>query len=426
MSRNSTPDNRRVQALPGWKSRIGWAGLGLLILLYLMVRDGGAPEENLQTVRYLLFAWVALLAWILPYISFPDPEIALWQLLNRPSSWFHTHLLSRHRYLIGGASLLLLATAMDGESGWNVGWPTLRTVIYSLLFAFGIWFMAATDLIRIGARSQFWQESERGREIALRVAAIAKYPIDSGSIPSLLSTIRLTLIGMGGVVAGAWMSLTMGPAGELAVAMGVFAIGAFRYGRVRGEAAPTYYRTHAFFSEFFTPPKERNDGERELEPDQLWWVPGHLRIHAWGLLVQLDRTLPAGRVLLVGHLLIWLLAYSGADGGQLWVFWSGFALLHQAWQLPTGTEGLVPGWLRRSLATPWQWTQIRFWMQIRWLLPLLASAGVMQWLFARYPVRALVWMAIFYLGASLLTAIGVTWWSHRPTQFESKRTAENA
>lgn len=409
-----------------WQHLGGWLGLVFGIGLFLLVRDGETVEESRRTVRYLLFAWVALLAWILPYITFPDPKTGLWQLLNRSGRWYHRHLLRRHRYLVTGGMLLLLATVMDGPDGFRFGMEALWVVLYGFGILLGIWWLAAADLIGIGARSQYWQESDEGRKLALKVAAIAKYPVDPGSFPTLISTVRLALVGMGGVVAGAWIYSVAGSQGELAISILILLVGAFRYGFKQKRAAAYYYQTNAFFSEFFSPPRTTGDGERELAPNQLWWIPSSLRIHAWALLVQLDRTLPAGRALLVGHLLIWILAYSGADGGQLWIFWCGFALLHQAWILPTSSSDLAPAWLLRSLATPWQWLQVRFWMQVRWVLPLLASAGVMQWLFGPFGSGSLPGLAGVYLLATLVTAAAVTVRSHYRNTFEPKRSMERA
>ncbi|MGM0506507.1 MAG: hypothetical protein ACQER4_04905 [Bacteroidota bacterium] len=409
-----------------WQQLGGWLGLFTGTVLFLLVREGETIEESRRTVRYMLFAWVALLAWILPYISFPDPKTGLWQLLNRSSRWYHIHLLRRHRYLVYGGVFLLVATVIDGPDGLRFGNEALWVTLYGCGFLLGIWWLAAADLIGIGARSQYWQESDEGRKLALKVAAIAKYPVDPGSLPTLLSTVRLALIGMGGVVAGAWVYSVAGPLGELGIATLILLAGSIRYGIKRKRAAAYYYQTHAFFNEFFSPPRTSGDGERELAPDQLWWIPPSLRIHAWALLVQLDRTLPAGRVLLVGHLLIWILAYSGADGGQLWIFWCGFALLHQAWILPTSSADLAPAWLLRSLATSWQWFQVRFWMQVRWLLPLLVSAGVMQWLFGPFGSGSLIELAGVYFLASVVTSAAVTIRSNHRNTFELKRSKERA
>ncbi|MEX0593449.1 MAG: hypothetical protein WD115_01640 [Balneolaceae bacterium] len=424
-------NNRMSKQRVGWRESVrwrhwaGWLGLGTGILLFMVVREGETVQESRRTVRYLLFSWVALLAWILPYISFPDPKSGLWQLLNRSNRWYHTHLLARHRYLVTGGALLLIATVITGPDQIRFGLESLWVALYALFFLLGVWGLAVADLIGIGARSQYWQESDEGRALALKVAAIAKYPVDPGSLPTLLSTMRLALVGMGGVVVGAWAFSLYGPLGELSVALLLFLIGFVRYGSKRQRAAAHYYQTNAFFSEFFTPPRTSVDGERELAPNQLWWIPSSLRIHAWALLVQLDRTLPAGRVLLVGHLLIWVLAYSGAEGSQLWVFWCGFALLHQAWILPTGSSDLAPAWLLRTLATPWRWMQIRFWMQVRWLLPLLASAGVMQWLFGPFGTGSLLELTGVYLLASLATSAVVTIRTNHRSTFVTKRTMEH-
>lgn len=377
---------------------------GLLGWAYHSISGSAADGSERIAMRYLLFAWSGLIAFLLPYLSFPDPRRLLCQLGNLRPRQLASEYLRRHEVLLWGGGFLILVTTIPALSEGGLV-SVIVLIIQGGALAAGVYLYGAGLYLKIGADSQRWQEGERGMEWSRRVSAAAKYPVDPGSIPSLLVTVKVTLFGMGAVVTGALLSIPGGTALEPAVAMAALLFGLAVFVKAAAGGDRWYYQTNAFFGEFFGLAGSASEvEERSLRPNQLWWVPGRWRTHAWALMIQMDRRLPAGRVVAAGHLLIWIFAYRGAEGDLLVAFWVLFAFLHQLFLLLTASAELVPGWWLRLLDRPAHWAAARFWVQVRWLLPMAAGMAVMMWIFGRFGWEEIIGTLLFYLLAAVLAA----------------------
>lgn len=383
----------------------------LLIAFWLIWNGEGQVEENRIRVRYLLFAWSGLVAFILPYISFPDPSRRICQLGNLPPRALMKRYLYRHRLLVVIALVVLLLTALPASGSGTLP-ERLLLFVSGGLFLGGIYLYSAARYLNTGSESQQWQESERGRSVSMKLAALAKYPVDPGSIPSLISSAWIAIVGMMGVVAGALLSSLFGGLwGELVWGGFFFLFGLQRCYRLVPEADRLFYQTNAFFGEFFGELKQGKAGPEPLKADQIWWIPTRWRVHGWAIMAQMNRVLPAGRFIAGGHLFLWILAYRDLEGGVLILFWMFFAILHQGLLLLTTDSSLVPVWWLRLLDSPAHWMATRFWVQVRWLLPLLAGLVVMKWLFARFGWMEIAQVGLVYLASAALASI-VTGWIH--------------
>ncbi len=379
----------------------------LLAALFIAIAHAYDYGGRLVMMRYLLFAFSGLFAFILPYLSFPDPDSKLFQLGNLSGRELVTCYLLRHRPVWGIGGLLLLVTALADSRGLTDEFASqLLLLVYSVLFLAGIYLYAAYRYLKIGKDSQEWQEGERGMQVRSQLADVAKYPIDPGSIPSLINSVLISLIGMLAVVAGAMAYGFAGQAGEIALAAGLFLFGVNRYLSVQKEADRFYYQTNAFFSEFFGVASGPEAGREPLKVDQLWWIPTPWKAHSWGLMLQMDRKLPSGRYIAVGHLFIWVLAYQDAGATVMLAAWALFAVLHHGFLLLTATQSIAPKWWLRKLDRPLHWILGRFWVQVRWLLPMMLSMLVMTWFFGLFDWADLGRIAILYLfTGGLISAI---------------------
>jgi hypothetical protein len=261
---------------PAGKSirKTSWPNLLLILLpalllaaLFIAIAHDYDYGGRLVMMRYLLFAFSGLFAFILPYISFPDPDSKLFQLGNMSGRELLSGYLLRHRPVWGIGGLLLLVTALADSRGPTDEFASqLLLLVYSVLFLTGIYLYAAYRYLKTGKDSQEWQEGERGMKVRSQLADVAKYPIDPGSIPSLINSVLISLIGMLAVVAGAMAYGLAGQAGEVALAAGLFLFGINRYRSVQKEADRFYYQTNAFFSEFFGVAPGPDAGRSPLRP----------------------------------------------------------------------------------------------------------------------------------------------------------------
>ncbi len=361
--------------------------------------------ERTVLMRYLLFALSALVAFVVPYIAFPDPNARLWQLANLPPGRLMREYLSRQQMVWGTGLILILVTSLADLSGTDANWGAQSLLaLQGILFFSGIWLYSASRYLQVGRDSQQWLEGEKGRRVRHKFAEIAKYPIDPGSVPSLVTTILVALTGMMAVVVGAIGYTLFGAAGELAIAILLLLFGSFRLLIASQKADQNYYQTHAFYSEFFGEASGPDGDRQPLHPDQLWWIPVRWRSLGWGLSLQMDRKLPAGRIVLIGHLFLWLLVYQDAAHSVMWAAWIFFALLHQGLLMLTVHIEIAPKWWMRLMAPPFSWAAARFLVQLRWLLPLMVSLLAMNALFVLFSWSEIGWIAAAYLLSSAAVA----------------------
>lgn len=381
-----------------------WADRALVILpamilaaLFITITHDYGKDERLVAMRYLLFVMTGIIAFILPYISFPDSGSKLFQLANYSPSRLLKEYVNRHQVIWGTGFVLIFVTAMGASRGLSFDFrDELLLLLYGILFLSGIYLYAAYRYLKIGKDSQEWQEGERGRKVRIQFAAMAKYPIDPGSIPSLISSVLIAVTGMMAVVIGAMAYGAADVWGELGIALLLFLFGLNRYIAFRNEADRFFYQTNAFFSEFFGVAFGPDAGREPLKVKQLWWIPSRWKARGWGLLLQMDRKLPAGRFIAVGHLFIWVLAYQDTSEIILLIIWGVFAALHHGLLLLTASPEIAPKWWLRQLDKPAHWVLSRFWIQVRWLLPLMLSMSVMKLFFGFFEWSDLGVTALLY------------------------------
>ena len=289
----------------------------------------------------------------------------------------------------------------------NLGTKTFY-LIFSLSLYIGLVLAATSRYVRSGTDSQFWQETERGREMRKKFADYFKYPLDPGTIPSMINTLIISATGMIAVVLGAWLGSNAGAASEAIVGIAVFVTGTIMFVRLGKNPEKNYYPTNAFFEEFFGTGNGEDSVVERRKVEQLWWVPDTVRVHTWQFLQQIDRRIPAGRVVAVGHALVWFIAYQRPGEGFMTALWLLFAVAHQLLILLTLQPSMSPGWLLRWIGPLRIWFMSRFWMQMRWLVPLLISMNIQLFILGFPTPLNQAWIiAIFLLSAALGSAVGV-------------------
>jgi len=390
-----------------------WVDSALVIIpavilagLFITITHDYNIDERLVAMRYLLFAVAGIIAFILPYISFPDPGSKLFQVANYSPSRLLWEYIYRHQAVWGTGFVLITVTAVADSRGLTyVFGEQLLLLLYGMLFIAGIYLYASYRYLKIGKDSQAWQEGDRGRKVRIQFAEIVKYPIDPGSIPSLISSVLIAVTGMMAVVIGAMAYGLAGMWGEIGIALLLFLFGLNRNMAARKEADRFFYQTNAFFSEFFGVASGPGAGREPLKVEQLWWIPSRWKARGWGLMLQMDRKLPAGRFIAVGHLFIWVLAFQDTSETVLLISWGIFAALHHGLLLLTANPAIAPKWWLRQLDKPAHWVLSRFWIQVRWLLPLMFSMSIMKLFFALFEWTDLGLIALIYLTAGAAVAL---------------------
>lgn len=362
--------------------------------------------DRVVSLRMLLFFSSALIAFITPYMLFPDPNAVVLQLGNTGPSGMIRHLLRRADPIWSSAIVCFFVVCFgDLQSPFtDLGTKLLYFTISALFFS-GLMGFSICRYARSGEKSQFWKESNRGRELRATMGEYFKYPIDPGSIPSFINTVLVGGLGMIAVSAGAALYGSSGPGFELlpAVVMALLAIYSFL--RLKPGVVRHFYASNAFFNEFFGETIAGKESESKIQVEQLWWVPATIKSHVWALLLQLDRKFPAGRVLFVGHLLIWLLSYQRPAEQTIISAWLLFALFHHAIIVISLSDEYAPGWFRRWIGSAAQWIMIRTWIQFRWILILAVSMWVNSLIFGHVSYAAQGGILLFYMISAAFISI---------------------
>jgi len=354
--------------------------------------------DRVVLLRMLLFFGSALIAFITPYLLFPDPYAVILQLGNRSADGMFRHMVKQAEAVWIG-SIVVIGSVCFGD----LLTPAAHLATKALYFAIGTLFFSGLMGISIirysqsGEKSRFWKESEKGRKLRADMGTYLKYPIDPGSIPSFINTIIVGGLGMIGVSAGAALYGSFGPLFELIPAAIFTIIAALMVTRYHGEAVRNFYSTNAFFNEFFGETIAGNESKSTIQVEQLWWVPVSIKSHVWAILLQLDRKFPAGRVLFAGHVLIWLLSYQRPAEQTIISAWVLFALCHHAIIVISLSDEYAPAWFRQWIGSSAQWTLVRIWIQFRWVLLLAFSIWINSLIFGHVSYAAQAGIISFYV-----------------------------
>lgn len=371
------------------------AGMGLLWT------GTASLESRIVALRMFLFFGSALIAFITPYILFPDPYSTLMQLGNAGPKALLRHLFRRAAILWVG-SIIFIAAICFGDI-WNPLSDVATKAIYfitGVMFFSGLMVYSICRYTRSGKNSQFWKESTRGRELRATMGEYFKYPIDPGAIPSFINTAIIGALGMIAVSVGAALYGGFGIYYEMIPAIFLLFAALISVKKLNPDLVSNYYASGAFFNEFFGETIAGKEEATKLEVKQLWWVPSTIKSHVWAILLQLDRKFPAGRVLFVGHILIWLLSYQNPGDELMISAWLLFALFHHAIIAVSLSDQYSPAWFQRWIGSSTQWVFVRMWMQFRWILILALSMLFNSWIFGHVSYSAQGGILLFYIGSA--------------------------
>ena len=372
----------------------------------LLWTGGAGIEGRVVALRMFLFFASAMIAFITPYLLFPDPYSAMMQLGNAGPKSILRHLFRRSAVLWGG-SILFIGAICFGDINRPFSDLATKWVYFATgaLFFSGLLVYSVARYTRSGLKSQFWKESDRGRDLRSSMGEYFKYPIDPGAIPSFINTAVIGGLGMIAVSAGAALYVSYGIFYEALPALLLVVTGLYSVKKLTPLLVANYYASGAFFNEFFGDTINGKEEAARIQVDQLWWVPGWIKSHVWALLLQLDRKFPAGRALFVGHLFIWLLSYQDPGDELMISAWLLFSIFHHVIIIISLSEQYSPGWFQRWIGSSAQWIFVRIWIQFRWILILAVSMLFNSWIFGHVSYAAQGGILLFYIASAVFISV---------------------
>jgi len=380
----------------------------LTVAIALVWTGTGTLQERVVTNRYFLFSLIALVAFLTPYVLFPDNNLSLLQLGNLSASSIRLYIFKKVFRLTWPLYLLIFMIFFgDLQTPFDSLLAKLLLCFSNYSLFTGILLLSITRYSGSGEASQFWKESLKKNKQEKFSEFFKYHQVDPGSFPSLINTIFIFFTGSISIVIGAVLQQQFSIYFEMIFFLLVFVFGYYILKKNTHSFDRNFYRSDAFFREFFgdTTAGEMSTSKREVK--QLWWVPSLLKMHVWQFLLQIDRKIPAGRAVAAGHAAVWFIAYQRPDPQFLTIIWILFALAHQLFTILTIQQEMTPYWMLRWIDRLHIWTLSRFWMQLRWLVPLLLSMNLQQFLFAvpAYPEQGII-LLVYIFSAMIISFAG--------------------
>lgn len=386
---------------------LGLAVLALALggLAAMMMGIAATPREGL--LRFVVGALIVL-AVAPAHVLLPDPQVPWLQRLNPPPARLLGRAAGRWAGVVLAAVVPVVVIAVR-TAAWMPG-------LEAALLLLGTGLYALQNTVALGPVSQEWQEGRRGRlyrELVAREPR-ASFQVPHGMVPAMLASLRIFGIGFAFTLLTLLALATLGPGTAWSGGLALTAWSTWRLARLTGAFDRAYYHTSALYQELLHSPALRHSQRPDLTYEATYWVPRRWRAHAWAGLVQLDRRLPLGRLVALGVLGFWSLLILDA-GGHVLALYLGIALMaRNASILRHSQADVAPPQLHLALQPTFEWGITRFWMNVRWTLPVMLALAVAAWLSARFSwADALLWTAIDLVLAAAMALVATLAAEHR-------------
>lgn len=326
------------------------------------------PEAIVYWLRMATLAGGAILSISLPHLLFPYPRFDALLLAPPTRARLMRTLLQRALGVLLIVLTPLVVLGVRAPASADFGYMLAA----GLSVLSGVWIVAVAGAVRLGGRSQAWQEGRAGGWYRSASEHASMPPlVPDGAMPMLFLTTGVFLLSIAGVVVTEYVAQTLAAAVLLVPGLMV-AVAAAALLRLYPTLDAELFRSQAFFSELFRMHGGlRHDVRPAISYDAVYWSPERYRPAVWALLVQFDRRLPLGRLIGAAHVFIWLIAFSAESGQTLLAPLLVVAMLKNASPGLLGAGASPPIHVTMHRATGW--TFVRFFASIRWTLPWVLS-----------------------------------------------------
>lgn len=392
---------------PSGPQRLAYALL-LVVLCGTTIALGSEADAATRAAELRLWTVAAagLFAMAPPNVLLPDPNTPLLQLLN----WSPSRLL---RYQLGRLGPLILLVVLPAAllafvdpaaplHSLDVKAAALGQTVLLVLGAAGDSF---AHFATLGPRSQAWQEGTGGEWYARTVEEQGQgVSLPRGLVPALFATTRCFVVALVAILvsaAGAQADLAMAAWGPGLVLLGWAGV---RLWNERSAFDQHFYHTTAFYDEVMGGGTLRAEGRDPIPYDALYWVPSRWRPATWAGLRQLDRRLPLGRLVALGHAGLWLLCLQDVPA---LVVTGYLGLLFIAQTATCGlltTRTAAPLSFQRTLQSTVDWMGTRTFVNLRWGAAHAGSLAVVVFFDAGYAWPWLLTWSAVHAGLSVGSA----------------------
>jgi hypothetical protein len=375
----------------------------------VLLAGGASLDQRVALLRVMTLLGAGLLAVAAPHLLFPDRRASLIQLLNPSSPSLLTYQLGRWGPAVGLALLPCALLAVFAPAApWAEGVARLTYGMQALLVIGGTGLYSLAHYATLGATCQAWREGRRGQWYRRQRDEMGQgFAVPAAMVPAVLASARIFGLAVVVVVATVYVGRATTPGVGLALAATYAGWGAWRLLRLRRAYDRQFYQTNALYAETI-------GGDAQVEArspmpyDALYWVPERWRPAAWASLRQLDRVLPLGRLVALGHLLLWILLAQGVPASVR----AGYLLLlvlgPNAAAYALARPALAPSSWQLTMQSTADWVGTRFFVNLRWAPPLLASLLLVALFSDTFPWWAAVGWTGLYVAVAFVAALITT------------------
>lgn len=368
----------------------------VLVYAATLLGAGASLETRTTLLRYgALFAG-AVAAVVPPHVLHPDPQVRLAQRLNVRPARLLQYQLRRWAGAVAlvGVPLVVLAFWDPGAWGADLAAKGARLVEIGFVAA-GVLLYGFARYAVMGAASQAWQAGEKGEWYRTAKERGSGFDLPPDLVPSLLVTPQVFGAAVLAVVAAAYAEAWAGPVAAWLPGAALTAWAGAKLWRQRPAYDRHFYGTSALYAEMMSGGGPRAARRTAVAYDAVYWAPSRLRPSVWASLRQLDRRLPLGRFVALGHGGLWLLFLQGAAAPVVTAYLLIFATAKNAACALLATRSLAPPAFQMALRPPRAWAMTRWFVNLRWTLPFLLSLFVVAALDDSFGwAQALAWTGL--------------------------------
>ncbi len=382
----------------------------LLLWMSIALAAERSPAERQHLMRIWALCGAGIVTVATPHILFPQKNFR-YHLLTVPQKGQLLMLQLRRASPLLLLSLIpVIVTAVAGGA--------VISALASAMHLAGVWMLAVGTYVRLGRRSQEWQEGTRGGWYRRGLEYTSMPPaLPDGSMPLMLTTTGLFAAAI--VTVLVWSALR-GAGTLMIIPSGILLlVGVAEIMRLRRRVDAEVFHTQAFFDEILRMTGGLREAQREAATyESIYWAPHRLRPAIWAQLVQMDRRAPLGRLVAAGHLFLWILMWNqGYDAAVIGYLLTFSLAKNMAPALIAGEDASPPAFDRlMQPASSWIWT--RAFASLRWTLPWALSLGIISIFAESFPAN----LILLWTGIDVALAIGAAFLITLLTEYRHRRS----
>ena len=408
-----------VRSAPSWPRTLAF---GLLLVVLGVAAGRLVLGADLALRAGLLRSWslisAAAFATMLPHVLLPDDHLPLNQLLNRAPAALLRDQAGRWSRVV----LLFVAPAVVlafyAPGGWAEALSVKSAILaQNLLLIAGVGGYSLHRYMTVGVRLQAWHEGRAGQWYhAMREEQGAAFAVPPGLVPTLFTTARIMIVGLATILISEALRQAGFANAALIQALVLVGGASLQLWRRRAAYDRAYYSTNAAYNELLGGSAEQAAAREPVTMAALYWVPTRWRPATWASLRQLDRILPLGRFVLLGHVLLWVLAARGTTGPLI----DGYLLLfilaqNGACALLTRDRAAPPAF-QLTMQSVFDWGMTRLFVNLRWTLPLVLSLSLIAVFDRNFGAYDVLFWAGLDVAAAMVAAVLATFATEAATR----------